>query len=166
MNDNNIIIFYFQVTDIWKRFCEAHQELFELTCDEYHCLIKNNIEELNIIIEKKQTHMEYINSINNLRENIITDINLTYKDANIDNVKDLLSFMLATDIERDEKHLQRFNNFLISTIEKIQSQNMTNQQFLQKAMTSIEDVRESLLGKNKFQTYNAKGKTQNLARRF
>ena len=63
MNDNNIIIFYFQVTDIWKRFCEAHQELFELTCDEYHCLIKNNIEELNIIIEKKQTHMEYINSI-------------------------------------------------------------------------------------------------------
>ncbi len=166
MKDKDLIIFYFQVTDLWKRFCEAHQELFELTCDEYHCLIKNDLDKLEKTVAEKQIIIEYIYELNNLREELIRDINLTFNNAKIKNVKDLLNFMLNSDIEKEEQHLRRFNNFLIDTIEKIQNQNHINQKFLSKAMTSIEEVRQNLLGKSKFQTYTAQGKTKSFMRRL
>lgn len=165
MKDKDLVIFYFQVTDLWKRFCESHQEMFELTCDEYHALIKNDLEEVDLIVEKKQSIMDYISSINDLREELIRDINIVYTSAKIENVSQLLKFMLATTIEKDEQHLKRFNNFLIDTIEKIQKQNSINQQFITKAMTSIESVRENLLGKSRFQTYDSRGQTKSLMRR-
>jgi flagellar biosynthesis/type III secretory pathway chaperone len=140
--------------------------MFELTCDEYHCLIKNSLEKIDLIVEKKQALIEYISSLNDLREDIISEINLVYPDANIQSVNNLLQFMLATKVEKDEKHLKRFNSFLIDTIEKIQKQNTINQQFISKAMTSIEDVREHLLGRSKYQTYNSKGQTKSLMRRL
>jgi flagellar biosynthesis/type III secretory pathway chaperone len=165
MSDKDLLIFYFQVTDLWKRFCESHQEMFELTCDEYYALLKNDLDKVDLIVEKKQTLMEYISSLNELREELIRDINIVYTNAKIENVSQLLSFMLATTIEKDEAHLNRFNTFLIDTIEKIQKQNSINQQFITKAMTSIESVRENLLGKSRYQTYDSRGQTKSLMRR-
>lgn len=162
MSDKDLLIFYFQVTDLWKRFCESHQEMFELTCDEYYALLKNDLDKVDLIVEKKQSLMEYISSLNDLREELIRDINIVYSNAKIENVTQLLSFMLATTIEKDEQHLKRFNTFLIDTIEKIQKQNSINQQFITKAMTSIESVRENLLGKSRYQTYDSRGQTKSL----
>lgn len=164
--DKNLTIFYFQITDVWKRFCEAHQELFELTCDEYHALIKNNLESIESITEQKKTVIKYVGELNSIREECIRDINIIYPEAKIENVQHLLKFMLATDIEKEEKHLTRFNNFLIDTIQKIQKQNGMNQQFIKKAMTSIDEVRENLLGKNRHLTYTSTGKTRSLSRRL
>jgi hypothetical protein len=45
---------YFEVTNLWKEFCEEHNELFNLTCDEYSLLMQSNLELLDDkLIEKK-----------------------------------------------------------------------------------------------------------------
>jgi flagellar biosynthesis/type III secretory pathway chaperone len=164
-NDKNMTIFYFQITDIWKRFCEAHQELFELTCDEYHALIKNNLDVIESITVQKEAVINYISELNSLREESIRDINLVYPEASISNVADLLKFVLESEVEKQEQHLNRFNNFLIDTIKKIQKQNDINQRFLKKAMTSIDEVRDNLLGKSRHMTYTPQGKTKTIMRR-
>ena len=164
MENRALITLYFQITDIWKRFCEAHQELLELTCDEYFALIRNKLDELNHIVEQKQVVMEYINGLNDTRADLIEELNQT-TNTDISSVKELISFVKSLEIEKEEKHLFRFNAFLVDTINKIKKQTEINQDFINRAMTSIDEVRESLLGKNRFQTYNSRGKTQSLYRR-
>ena len=58
LNEQNdrMAIFYFEVTDLWKRLCEEHVDLFNLTCDEYSLLLSSQLEELEEkLIEKNNT---------------------------------------------------------------------------------------------------------------
>ena len=52
--------FYFQITDIWKKFCEEHNLLFNQTCDEYSLLLGSELEKLDETVALKQETIQRI----------------------------------------------------------------------------------------------------------
>jgi len=169
--DEKISFFYYQVTDIWKRFCEEHAILFNLTCDEYTHLLKTDMEKLEDTINKKTENINRITILENLRTEIIDEINLhlnqnetfkkNYKLSKIQNVSELLSLMGAFEKSLEEKYLNNFNNLLIDIIEKIQAQNKKNHIFINKAIHSLNEMKGNVEGKKTYQTYTKKGITTN-----
>ncbi len=157
--DGQLDIFYYQVTDLWKRLCEEHNELFGLTCEEYTHLLSSNIDALNLVTEKKQEIIGQINVLEKVRREIIREINeLLPDEKRIISAGDLLRLMSTVEARTGERHLFRFNQFLIDVIEKLQDQNKKNQMFLNKAMTNLRDIREGIMGKKSYTTYTASGK--------
>ncbi len=153
-------IHYFRVTDLWKKLCEAHQQLLELTFDEYSLLLGSQIEELEEKIEDKNELIAFIAKLDNERKEAITLLNKDLKSngaKQIQNVADLIITMKDYESKKDQHHLRRFNALLIDIIEKIQAQNKKNQLFINKALMSLREIREDAVGKKNYSTYNAKG---------
>ena len=160
MNNEKQDVFYFQVTDIWKRFCELHTTLFDLTCDEYSLLLGSEIDDLNLKVDEKQGVIDEISSLEKLREDLIKSINETLsEEASIDSVSELLAYFENFDVEKKGKHLFRFNQLLIDVIEKIQAQNKKNQLFINKAILSLQSIREEAAGLKNYSTYTQKATT-------
>lgn len=167
--DDKINFFYYQVTDIWKRFCEEHATLFNLTCDEYTHLLKTDMDRLEETIDKKSKTIDRINILDNLRSEIIDELNLflakssdtkkLYKFGKINNVSELLSLMESFETKLEEKYLSNFNNLLINIIEKIQAQNKKNHIFINKAVHSLNEMKGNVEGKKNYETYTKKGIT-------
>ena len=159
MTDNSLLeILYFQVTDLWKRLCEKHSELYNLTCDEYSFLLKSDVENLDHSVSLKQELIHEINGLEQIRRDIIRQINqdLNYK---IETVSQLLNLMQEFEEKNGRHYLKRFNSFLIEIIEKIQGQNKKNQIFINKALSSLKEIREEATGKKSYPTYTANGAT-------
>ncbi len=150
--------FYFQITDIWKKFCEEHNLLFNLTCDEYSLLLGSELEKLDLKVEEKQETIARISNLDNVRSTLIKNINkeIDSKDE-IKTVAELLKHFENYDSEKEQKHLFRFNRLLIDIIEKIQDQNKRNQLFINKAIHSLQTIREDAVGQKSYNTYDAKG---------
>lgn len=167
MPDNQkLALFYYQITDVWKRFCEEHYKLFEVTSDEYTCLLASNIEDLEQKLADKGEIIARINVLESIRSEIIEEINHSkISNETITNVSELISFFLRSEEEMKYKHLEKFNLLLIDLIEKIQAQNKKNQLFINKAILSLKEIRESASGEKNFKTYNAKGATANTSGR-
>lgn len=162
MSKNSISIeLYFQVTDIWKRLCEEHNNLLDLTFDEYSALLKSDIEEVEKLLADKQKIILTIESLDKLRSSLIERINNDRPESEkIKSISDLLAFMLNSEIEREKQHLYRFNSFLIDIISKIQEQNKKNQSFISKALNNLRDIRETASGKKTYPGYTSQGKVQ------
>ena len=79
------LTFLLSGNDIWKRFCEEHATLFNLTCDEYTHLLKTDMDKLEETIDKKSKTIDRINVLDNLRSEIIDELNIHLK--NNDEVK-------------------------------------------------------------------------------
>lgn len=152
---------YFEVTNLWKQFCEEHNELFNLTCDEYSLLLKSDLELLEEKITEKNECIARIGTLEVLRRDLIKDIAALYPEKNIDSVSALLEVMSNYEVESNQKHLFRFNALLIDIIEKIQAQNKRNQLFINKALHSLQQIRIEATGKKHYQTYSAKGSAVN-----
>jgi len=153
-------IHYFRVTDLWKKLCEAHQQLLELTFDEYSLLLGSQIEELEEKIEDKNELIAFIAKLEHERKEAISLLNKDLKNngaKQIQNVADLIITMKDYESKQDQHHLRRFNALLIDIIEKIQAQNKKNQLFINKALMSLREIREDAVGKKNYSTYNAKG---------
>lgn len=151
---------YFQITDLWQRFCEEHRFLYELTCDEYTCLLKSNIDQLDEVVQKKKIIMETIDDLDELRSELINKINDNIEDLEISSVSDLLTIMNIYELEHERKHLFSFNSFLIEIITQIQEQNKANQMFINKALTSLDEIKREVLGNGKkYNTYDFRGST-------
>jgi flagellar biosynthesis/type III secretory pathway chaperone len=162
MSELNMIlrIKYQEVIRLWEEFCELHNELYILTCDEYSYLLESNIEAVEENLIKKQTLLQTIHDVEDLRQQLIVEIN----DANltpnkINNISDLISLMNNVEKELKVNHLERYNNLLIDIIGKIQLQNKSNQIFLNKALISIREMKEQFMGKKQYKTYGASGNT-------
>lgn len=158
--DQTYSIHYFRVTDLWKKLCEAHQYLLELTFDEYSLLLGSQIEELEEKIEEKNSLIDNIAKLELERSNAIKNLNRDLKkngESPIDSVSQLILTMRDYEATKDQHHLRRFNALLIDIIEKIQQQNKKNQLFINKALMSLREIREGALGKKNYSTYNAKG---------
>ena len=166
-----IKFFYYQITDIWKRFCEEHVNLFNLTCDEYTHLLKTDLEILEDITEKKSEIINRINILEKLRSDLIISINEEleshqnlknkYGFSKITTVSDLLGLMQEYESQLQENYLENFNALLIDIIEKIQKQNKKNQVFINKAILSLKDIKGSVDGKKSYSTYTQNGLTTN-----
>ncbi len=152
--------YYFQITDIWKSQCELHYKLFDLTCDEYALLLDSKIDELEEKVSEKSEIISKIEVNEKARNQILANIQKDYKELKINSINDLVDFFSKFEAEKDGKHLFRFNSLLVDIIEKIQTQNKKNQLFINKALNSLREIRESAMGTKTVSTYNAKGITQ------
>lgn len=160
MESTNKSILYFQITDVWKRHCELHSELFDLTCDEYSLLLKSDLDNLEKKIEEKNYILSVIRDNEIIRDEVVAKIKTSSNDKEVTNIKDVISFFSDFEPEMKDKHLYRFNELLIDIIGKIQDQNKKNQIFINKAINSLRAIREDATGKQTVNTYNAQGKTQ------
>jgi flagellar biosynthesis/type III secretory pathway chaperone len=157
---------YFRVTDIWKRLCEEHYTLFNLTCDEYVCLLDSDIENLEAKVAEKEEVIKTIGRLENLRQEVIKELNAALPQGqSLDSVRALLALMIAHPAEAQGRHLDKFNALLIDLIEKIQQQNKRNQAFINKALRSLKDIREEVTGEKSYATYTAKGSAQTTSAR-
>lgn len=158
MDIQKLKLFYFRVTDIWKRFCEEHTLLFNLTCDEYSALLKSDFENIEKVTNEKEKVIIRIRALEEVRKKVIEDLNKSGLVENeVDSISSLLTIMQNYEAETKEKHLFRFNELLIDIIEKIQAQNKKNQLFINKAIISLREIREDVIGGKKYSTYSAKG---------
>ena len=168
-NSEKIKYFYYQVTDLWKRFCEEHATLFNLTCEEYSNLLKTDLEKLEKTIAEKDTIINRINALEKLRLDLISEINdeliknqdlrNIFNIKKIDAVSDLLELMNNYEKKLDEKYLNNFNSLLIDIIQKIQKQNKKNQIFINKAIISLKEIQGTVDGGKNFNTYTQEGLT-------
>lgn len=156
MEEKELASFYYQTTDLWRRFCEEHSELFDHTCDEYTLLLSNDIDALENMLDQKREVIEKIAVLEEVRRDIIDEIN---KKTSIDikSISELIDMMENVEGEKSGRHLKRFNDLLVNIIEKIQIQNKKNQIFLNKAISSLKEIREDALGVQNFPTYDSKG---------
>jgi flagellar biosynthesis/type III secretory pathway chaperone len=155
--NDRMAVFYFEMTDLWKRLCEEHVDLFNLTCDEYSLLLSSKLTDLEEKLVEKNITIKNINNLEKVRRNLISDLNDFLPAENIDSVSALLALMNQYHVEKQEKHLFRFNALLIDLIEKIQNQNKRNQLFINKALHSLKEIRQDVLGKKSYATYSSRG---------
>ena len=158
--DQQYAVHYFRVTDLWKKLCESHQRLLELTFDEYSLLLGSQIDELEEKIQEKNELISVIGELDQERKEAISELNKDLKRNNlstVNSVSELIACMKNFEEQREQRHLQRFNALLIDIIEKIQLQNKKNQLFINKALMSLREIREDALGKKNYSTYNSKG---------
>lgn len=156
MNEK-LAVLYFQVTDLWKRLCEEHNELFNITCEEYSLLLRSELLLLEEKLVEKNNIILRISALETIRRELILELNSIMPDEDIDSVSKLLKVMNAYEVESKQKHLFRFNALLIDIIEKIQVQNKRNQLFINKALLSLKQIRIEATGKKNFSTYTSKG---------
>ena len=143
MNDK-LAILYFEVTDLWKRLCEEHNELFNITCDEYSLLLNSELSLLDDKLAEKNTIILKISALETIRRELIKELNSLLPEKEVTSVSELLEVMRAYEVENQQKHLFRFNALLIDIIEKIQAQNKiylhnknNNLHFFLNSMTSM-----------------------------
>ncbi|MDD4974486.1 MAG: flagellar export chaperone FlgN [Bacteriovorax sp.] len=156
MNEK-LAILYFEVTDLWKRLCEEHNELFNITCDEYSLLLSSELSLLEEKLVEKNNIILRISSLETIRRELIKELNSIFPEKEIDSVSKLLEIMKTYEVENKQKHLFRFNALLIDIIEKIQAQNKRNQLFINKALLSLKQIRIEATGKKNYSTYSSKG---------
>ena len=156
MNDK-LAILYFEVTNLWKRLCEEHNELFNITCDEYSLLLNSELSLLDDKLAEKNTIILKISALETIRRELIKELNSLLPEKEVTSVSELLEVMRAYEVENQQKHLFRFNALLIDIIEKIQAQNKRNQLFINKALLSLKQIRIEATGKKNYSTYSAKG---------
>ena len=164
--DKKLELYYFRVTDLWRKLCEEHNLLLDQTCDEYALLLANKLEELEQKIESKQETVTRITNIEKLRAEVIEELNTFLKENNIgsvESVKELIELMSQFEKVNNQKHLFRFNALLIDIISKIQAQNKNNQLFINKALLNLRSIREEALGMKSYSTYTSTGGTKSKA---
>lgn len=164
MNEQNSIELKFKLgrlVDIWRGFCEFHTKLYEFTCDEYMHLLASEIEELNDTVQSKLQLLEQINLLDAQRSEVTKEVMSAYQ---ITDQPLKITELLATLRENNEpdiaKQVESMNLILLDIIEKIQEQNKKNQVFLNKAIHSLQDLRENFIGKTKYKTYSSTGNTR------
>lgn len=146
---------------LWRNFCETHTQLYEFTCDEYMHLLSSEIDLLNDTVQKKLEILDVINELDNERQKLTTEILALMGREDNKKLTTLLS-ALEQEGENDSSiQVSKLNELLIDVIEKIQEQNKKNQVFLNKAILSLQDLRESFMGKNNYKTYSSMGTTRN-----
>lgn len=158
--DQTLALLYFKVTDVWKRFCELHSDLLDLTFEEYSYLLKSDIDGIESLTDQKANVVQAISGLERLRENLINELN-TYLRINnqkeVESVGELIQVMSTFEQVNNSNHLRRFNELLIDIIEKLQAQNKKNQVFLNKAIMNLKEIREEAMGVKNYSTYNKQG---------
>lgn len=158
-------LYYQHVISVWERFCQLHKELYDLTCEEYLTLLESDIDKLETMLPVKEEIISKIGELDSERTNLIDKINESGLFASrITRAGELIDSFLELETAAAIPALRNFNSLLIDIIQKIQLQNKKNQQFLNKAMISLKEVKQGYTGKKTYSTYGADGQTRPLAR--
>ncbi len=156
---------YQNVIMVWESFCKLHRELYDLTCEEYLTLLESDIEKLETMLPIKDELIAKINQLEKERTDLIKQLNESgLFTQNVTKSKELIAAFEPVERSTGVSALKNLNSLLIDIIQKIQEQNKKNQQFLNKAMLSLKDIKQGFKGKKTFTTYGADGLTRSLNR--
>ncbi len=159
------LLYYQQAITVWEGFCQLHKELFDLTCEEYMTLLASDIDKLETMLPVKEEIISRIGELEKNRAHLILKINESNLfGSEITRAGELLEAFAEVDQRNGIPALKNLNSLLIDIIEKIQDQNKKNQVFLNKAMHSIRELKNSFSGKKTFTTYGADGLTRQAGR--
>jgi len=148
-----------ELVDIWQNFCESHTKLYDLTCDEYMHLLESDIDLLETALEEKNALLESISTLDNKRTELLEELSVL-SGSKYETLTSFVDELRAADNNVDAKQLESLNSLLLDIILKIQDQNKKNQLFLNKAIHSLQDLRQSFSGKKSYKTYGADGATK------
>jgi flagellar biosynthesis/type III secretory pathway chaperone len=158
-------LYYQHVLHVWEGFCRLHKDLYDLTCDEYLTLLESDIEKLESMLSVKEEIISKISELEKDRAELINKLNTTgLFTAKIGRAGELMDAFSDLDQKAAIPALKNLNSLLIDIIGKIQDQNKKNQQFLNKAMLSLREVKQGFTGKKTYTTYGANGQTRSLNR--
>lgn len=158
-------LYYQHVVSVWEGFCHLHKNLYDLTCEEYLTLLESDIDKLETMLPVKEEIISKIAELEKDRAELIEKLNETALfSTRITRAGELLTAFSEIDQQAAIPALKNFNSLLIDIIQKIQEQNKKNQQFLNKAMLSLREVKQGFTGKKQYTTYGADGQTRSLNR--
>lgn len=158
-------LYYQQAVSVWEGFCQLHKSLYDLTCEEYLTLLESDIDKLETMLPLKEEIISKIGELEKDRAELIEKLNSTALFATkITRAGELLTAFAELDRQAAIPAMKNLNALLIDIIQKIQDQNKKNQQFLNKAMLSLRDVKQGFTGKKQYTTYGADGQTRSLNR--
>lgn len=158
-------LYYQHVVSVWEGFCHLHKNLYDLTCDEYLTLLESDIDKLETMLPVKEEIISKIAELERERSELIEKLNETALfSTRITRAGELLTAFSDIDQQSAIPALKNFNALLIDIIQKIQDQNKKNQQFLNKAMLSLREVKQGFTGKKQYTTYGKDGQTRSLNR--
>lgn len=159
-------LYYQQAIIIWEEFCKLHRDLFDLTCDEYLVLLASDIDKLEDMLPIKEEVIGRITLMEKERAALLHTLNTKeLLSEPLTKVGDLIEYFEDIEAQSGINALKNLNALLVDIIVKLQEQNKKNQQFLNKAMISIRDLKESYTGKKKaYTTYGSDGMTKSLPR--
>ncbi len=156
---------YQRVLSVWEGFCQLHKDLYDLTCEEYLTLLASDIDKLESMLPVKEEIISKIGELEKERSELIDQLNKSgLFTLNIQRAGDLLTIFTALDSSLPIPALRNLNSLLLDIIQKIQDQNKKNQQFLNKAMLSLRDLKQGFTGKKTYTTYGSDGHTRSINR--
>lgn len=148
-----------ELNELWQDYCQSHGHLYELTCDEYMHLLASDIDSLEKTLEEKNSRIDYIKSVEEKRLLVLQELNELSPNKAIVKVADVVELARSLDDQSEAIRLEKLNLLLLDMVEKIQDQNKLNQHFLNRAILSLKDLKESFSGRKTFKTYGATGAT-------
>ena len=148
-----------ELSSLWRYFCEKHTDLYEATCDEYMHLLSSDIEKLDLSLALKQEIITEISTLELSRQGVITQLSSLLNIEKPLKLEALLSVLKDNNEVSMASEIEKYNLVLLDIIDKIQEQNKKNQVFLNKAILSLQTLRESFSGKKTYKTYSSLGKT-------
>lgn len=149
--------------DVWQNFCQLHSLLYELTCEEYVQLLASDIDLLDETLIKKQEVITEINSLESQRAETINDINQLLG-TNVTKIAGFTELLRENGLSNVSTRIDKLNLILLDVIEKLQDQNKKNQIYLNKALLSLQELKDSFSGGKKYKTYGANGNTYSSTR--
>lgn len=144
------------VLDLLHNFCELHASLFDITCDEYKYLLESDMDNLEEAITTKESIIDSISKLEDLRKDSLRELSSSLS-REILVASDLKNLLIENGLTLELRRLDSLNAILKDMIEKIQTQNKKNQMYLNKALHSLNELRNSFKGEKNYNTYNNKG---------
>lgn len=146
-----------EITNLWQDFCSLHMDLYELTCEEYSLLIKSELDELASNLEKKNNIISTIKSCEDLRQEYIKNLD----NGNIKTINELYIYLDEKNLNNEKIQIEKLNYLLLDIIEKIQTQNKKNKIYLNKALLSLQEIKDGFSG-SRYKTYGSDGITKQI----
>lgn len=158
MEEAELKLYYQQFVQIWEDFCRLHNDLHQLTCDEYMALLSSDLDLLEEHMAQKDQLLKHIDIVEGKRSKILDEMN-NKLDEDISHVHQLLELMEPIEKNFTVSALKNLNDLLADVISKIQGQNKKNQIFLNKALINIKQIKDEFAGKKEYSTYGKNGLT-------
>ena len=152
--------YYIRTIEIWSSLCDLHKDLFDLTANEYMNLLSGEVDPLEELIDKKNELVNKISSLEKKRIKLINEIKSKMVNDNkfeINSFSRLFNLFSEVKVEKESQHLKKFNLILIELIGKIQEQNKKNQLFINKAIISLDKIKNAGNGNKNYSLYNKQG---------
>tara|TARA_B100001971_G_scaffold214585_1_gene252881 strand:+ start:88374 stop:88880 length:507 start_codon:yes stop_codon:yes gene_type:complete len=144
--------------DVWQNFCQLHSLLYELTCDEYVHLLSSDLDKLDDTLNNKQEVIAEINQLEEQRAQTIHEINQLLG-TDVQKISAFTDLLREHNLTNVSTRIDKLNLILLDVIEKLQDQNKKNQIYLNKALISLQELKDSFGGGKKYKTYGANGTT-------